>query len=74
MKKRKKYIIVCPYCGKELCKSGFKSSFNDMEIRCSRCGANLEIEITNGMIIFHPDNRISMVAENSVGYKEKEKI
>ncbi len=74
MKKRKKYIIVCPYCGKELCKSGFKSSFNDMEIRCSRCGANLKIEITNGMIIFHPDKNISMVAENSVEYKEKEKI
>lgn len=71
MKKRKKYIIVCPYCGKELCKSGFKSSFSDMEIKCSRCGANLEIEITNGMIIFHPDKSLSMVAENSVGYKEK---
>ncbi len=74
MKKRKKYIIGCPYCGKELCKSGFTSSFNDMEIKCSKCGANIEIEINNGMIIFHPDKKISMVAEGSVGYKEKEEI
>lgn len=42
-----------------------------MEIKCSRCGANLEIEITNCMIIIHPDKRSSMVAENSVAYKEK---
>lgn len=71
MKKRKKYIILCPYCGKELCKSGFKSSFNDMEIKCSKCGANLEIEIIDGTIIFHPDKKISMIAENSTEYKEK---
>ncbi|MBC8589918.1 hypothetical protein [Wansuia hejianensis] len=70
MKKKKKFIIVCPYCGKELYKSGFKSSFTDMEIKCFRCGANLEIEITNGVIIYHPDKRLSMVAESSADYKE----
>ena len=70
MKKKKKFIIVCPYCGKELCKSGFKSSFSDMEIKCSRCGANLEVEITNGIITYHPDKRLSMVAECSADYED----
>lgn len=69
-KKKKKFIIVCPYCGKELCKSGFTSSFSDMEIKCSRCGANLEVEITNGIITYHPDKRLSMVAECSADYEE----
>lgn len=41
-----------------------------MEIKCFRCGANLEIEITNGVIIYHPDKRLSMVAESSADYKE----
>lgn len=70
MKKKKRFIIVCPYCGKELYKSSFKSNFIDMEIRCSRCGANLEIEITNGVITYHPDKRLSMVAEDSADFKE----
>lgn len=71
MKRRKKYIIGCPYCGKELCKSGFTSNFNDMEIRCSKCGANIEVEINNGMIIFRPDEKISIVAESKSEYKVK---
>lgn len=72
-KKKKKFIIVCPYCGKELCKSGFTSSFSDMEIKCSRCGANLEVEITNGIITYHPDKRLSVFVNPKVHHLSIEK-
>ena len=53
---RKKFIITCPYCGKEL----FKSRVADADIKCYKCGAVWNVEILDGEIVFH-ENIISEV-------------
>lgn len=67
MKKEKKFIITCPYCGKEL----FKSRVADTDVKCSKCGEVLNVEILDGHIIFRTNvvDEIDKVAEEMVRYE-----
>lgn len=67
MKKEKKFIITCPYCGKEL----FKSRVADTDIKCYKCGAVFNVEILDGHILFRTnvDNEIDKVAEEALSYE-----
>ena len=64
MKKEKKFIIVCPYCGKEL----FKSRVADTEVKCHKCSAVVNVEIIDGKIVFLTDVA-ERVAEEKLGYE-----
>lgn len=67
MKKEKKFIITCPYCGKEL----FKSRVADTDVKCSKCGEVLNVEILDGHILFRTNvvDEIDKVAEEMVRYE-----
>lgn len=67
MKKEKKFIITCPYCGKEL----FKSRVADTDVKCSKCGEVLNVEILDGHILFRTNvvDEIDKVAEEIVRYE-----
>lgn len=67
MKKEKKFIITCPYCGKEL----FKSRVTDTDVKCYKCGAVFNVEILDDHIIFRTNavDEIDKVAEEVLRYK-----
>lgn len=43
----KKLYVHCPVCGNQL----FRSTVSDVEIRCSRCKNNFDIEIDRNHIL-----------------------
>lgn len=67
MKKEKKFIIICPCCGKEL----FKSRIADTEIKCSKCGALLSVEVLDGRIVVNTNigMEFAKMAEEQSSYK-----
>ena len=57
--------VYCHVCGNQL----FRSSASDVEIRCSRCKSNLDVEITGSRVmILKKYAEAQMVAEPAAAY------